>query len=135
MVTYFRLYDLPWESGREEEQRFHKILKQFLIAVTVLSIVFSFLPVPDVDHALVKKVPPRFAKLILDKPKPLPPPPVVIEQPKPEELKPAYRRLADEYAFLTKVRYGKGYVAYEVLADLVLAGWRSTGEAHPDSKL
>jgi hypothetical protein len=31
---------------------------------------------------------------------------------------------AEEYAFLTHTRYGRGYVAYDVLADLVLAGWR-----------
>jgi len=88
MVTYFRLYELPWETAREEERRFGVIVRQVVIAVTVLSIIFSFLPLPDIDHDRIEKVPPRFAKLILDKPKPLPPPPVVIEQPKPEEPKP-----------------------------------------------
>ena len=53
----------------------------------------------------------------------------------PEELRPIYRKLVEQYAFLTKVRYGRGYVAYEVIADLVLAGWRASAEAHPDSKL
>lgn len=86
MVTYFRLYDLPWETSREEEQRFRKIVRQVFVAVTVLSIVFSFLPLPDIDYDRVERVPPRFARLILDKPKPLPPP-VVIEQPQPEEPK------------------------------------------------
>ena len=53
----------------------------------------------------------------------------------PEELKPIYRRLVDEYAYLTELRYGKGYVAYQVIADLVLAGWRPSADAHPDSKV
>ena len=76
MVTYFRLYELPWETAREEELRFRKILKQVSIGIVVLSIVFSFMPLPEAEHDRIEKVPPRFAKLILDKPKPLPPPPV-----------------------------------------------------------
>ena len=53
----------------------------------------------------------------------------------PEELKPAYRELVEQYSFLTHVRYGRGYVAYDVLADLVLAGWRPSAPAHSDSSL
>jgi len=96
MVTYFRLYDLPWETGLEEEQRFRKILKQVVIAIAVLSIVFAFIPLPEVDHDRVEKIPPRFAKLILEKQKPPPPPPVVIEQPKPEELRPEPQKVAEK---------------------------------------
>ncbi|MAF84722.1 MAG: AgmX/PglI C-terminal domain-containing protein [Gammaproteobacteria bacterium] len=95
MVTYFRLYDLPWETAREEEQRFHKIVKQVVIGVTVLSIVFTFLPLPEADYDRAEKIPPRFAKLILEKSKPLPPP-VIIEQPKPEELKPEEPKVVEE---------------------------------------
>ena len=47
----------------------------------------------------------------------------------PEHLKPVMQRLTQEYEFQTAVHYGKGYVAYQVLADLVLAGWRPTDEA------
>ena len=42
----------------------------------------------------------------------------------PEQLRSIYRQFVEEYAFHTNVRYGRGYVAYEVLADLVQAGWR-----------
>ncbi len=42
----------------------------------------------------------------------------------PDELKPIYRQLVQEYEYLTSVNYGRGYVAYRVLAELVLAGWR-----------
>jgi len=96
MATYFRLYDLPWESALEEEQRFRKILKQVAIAVAVLSLVLSFLPLPRVDRDRAAKIPPRFARLILEKPKPLPPPPIVIEKPKPEELKPEEPKVVKE---------------------------------------
>ena len=44
----------------------------------------SLLPVPEPDFENVDKVPPRFAKMILEMPKPAPPPPMV--RPEPEEL-------------------------------------------------
>ena len=53
----------------------------------------------------------------------------------PEELRPVYRRMVEEYVFLTHIRYGRGYVAYEVLAEMVLAGWRPSGEVHEDSQM
>jgi len=53
----------------------------------------------------------------------------------PEELRAAYRQMVQHYEFLTHVRYGRGYVAYEVLAEMVLAGWRPSGEVHPSSLL
>jgi hypothetical protein len=42
----------------------------------------------------------------------------------PEELRPIYDRLVDEYSFHTQVRYGRAYVSYRVLAALVRDGWR-----------
>jgi len=49
----------------------------------------------------------------------------------PENLRPVFKRIVDEYAFHTHVKYGRGYVAYAVLAELVRNGWRPT-EAHDD---
>jgi hypothetical protein len=42
----------------------------------------------------------------------------------PEELCPIYDQLVKEFAFHTEVNYGRGYVAYRVLAALVRDGWR-----------
>jgi hypothetical protein len=53
----------------------------------------------------------------------------------PEPLKPVFARLVLEYGFLTSISYGKGYVNYRVLAELVLAGWRPSAESDPHSKL
>ena len=53
----------------------------------------------------------------------------------PEELQPVYHQMVEGYKFLTKVHYGKGYVAYEVLAQMVLAGWRPSAEIHETSLL
>lgn len=43
----------------------------------------------------------------------------------PKELHEVYRQIVSEYAYHTTVKYGRGYVAYEVLAELVRSGWRS----------
>ena len=53
----------------------------------------------------------------------------------PEELRPVYREMVQQYEFFTHVKYGRGYVAYEVLAEMVLAGWRPSGEVHPSSQI
>ena len=46
----------------------------------------------------------------------------------PPDLHDVYRQLVEEYAFHTEVKYGRGYVAYEVLAELVRSGWRPSAE-------
>ncbi len=53
----------------------------------------------------------------------------------PQELQAVYREMVRQYEFLTHVRYGRGYVAYEVLAEMVLAGWRPSGKMDPSSRL
>ena len=47
----------------------------------------------------------------------------------PEELRSIYDRLVEEYSFHTEVSYGRGYVAYRVLAALVQEGWRPPADA------
>lgn len=49
----------------------------------------------------------------------------------PQELRTVYRQMVQDYEFLTHVRFGRGYVAYEVLAEMVLAGWRPSADMHP----
>ena len=46
----------------------------------------------------------------------------------PSELREIFRQFVEEYSFHTMVKYGRGYVAYEVLAELVRSGWRPTAE-------
>ncbi len=41
-----------------------------------------------------------------------------------EELREVYRQMVLDYVFHTTRRYGRGYVAYEVLADMIREGWR-----------
>ncbi len=53
----------------------------------------------------------------------------------PPDLQPVYRQMVQDYEFPTYLKYGRGYVAYEVLAQMVLAGWRSSADAHASSAL
>ena len=52
----------------------------------------------------------------------------------PDELKPIFDELVEDYRFATVIRYGQGYVAYIVLADLVRVGWRHAAEPLPDNE-
>jgi len=82
-AVQYRQYDLPWTLGEEQEQRFKRVLKGTLGAVLALALVVSVLPVPEPDPAAVEEVPPRFARLILERVEPPPPPPVVRQEPEP----------------------------------------------------
>lgn len=78
MIASFRTYQLPWEMAQEQDDRFRKILKQVAIAVLAFCLVAPFLPVPQPDPGVVEELPPRFARLLLEKPVPPPPPPVAV---------------------------------------------------------
>ncbi len=84
-VMYYHSHILPWTVIVEEVRRFRKILKSVFIVFIVLSVIIPFIPVPKVDRSKEQELPPRLAKLILEKKKPKPKP-VVIE-PKKEKKK------------------------------------------------
>ncbi len=44
----------------------------------------------------------------------------------PEELRPIYDEMVRDYSWCTEAKYGRGYVAYAVLAEMVKMGWRPT---------
>ena len=52
----------------------------------------------------------------------------------PDDLKPVFDELVEDYRFATVKQYGQGYVAYIVLADLVRVGWRHTADPLPDTR-
>ena len=79
LVAPYRSYRLPWDGSADEEQRFRAIAQRVGIGALVACILMSFLPVPERDPALTRPVPPRLARLVLEKPAPIPPPaPVAI---------------------------------------------------------
>ncbi|MDH5276327.1 MAG: TonB family protein [Gammaproteobacteria bacterium] len=79
----YRSYLLPWDASTDDEQRFREIGKRVGVGTLVLCILMSLLPVPDTDPTLTRPVPPRLARLVLEKPAPIPPPVAVPEKPEP----------------------------------------------------
>jgi TonB family protein len=86
-TTIYRLYDLPWSTGREQERRFKRLLAGMIGGSLLAALLLSFLPVPARNQSRPEAVPKRFARLLLE-PKPAPPPPVVREHPQPVRPKP-----------------------------------------------
>ncbi|UCC57100.1 MAG: TonB family protein [Gammaproteobacteria bacterium] len=77
---------LPWTFSLEDERRFRRILRTSLVVFLALSLVMPLLPLPEIDKHVEEDLPPRMAKLLLQK-QPPPPPPAkpepVIPKPKP----------------------------------------------------
>jgi TonB family protein len=79
----YRIYDLPWTTGEVERERLRKIMRATFGALLVLSLVLSFLPVPEQSADEPQEIPRRLARLVVERqaPPPPPPPPVVREEP------------------------------------------------------
>ena len=86
LVIPYRTYVLPWDGSLDEEQRFRAIGKQVGIATILFCLLMSVLPLPERDPTVNVPVPPRLARLLLEKPAPLPPPPPVVAPDKPEPV-------------------------------------------------
>jgi len=79
---YYNSPTLPWTVSEEVEQRFRRILKRILLICLLISLVMPWLPLPKVDRTQVEELPPRLAKLLLERE---PPPPIVpAKKPEPE---------------------------------------------------
>ena len=88
-LPFYRDYELPWTTGREQERKFHRLLGIALLVCLVLGAVWPFIPVPEPDPYDIEEIPPRIAQLLLEeKPLPPPPPPPVEEEPVVDETLP-----------------------------------------------
>lgn len=84
---------LPWAINPVEQQRARRIAATAAILFLILSALFAIFEPPPVDRAEAEKVPPRLAKLVLEKKEPPPKPEPVVEKPK-EEPKPEVKEEA-----------------------------------------
>jgi TonB family protein len=71
---------LPWVES-ENDRRFKRYLIISLLVFMVLGLIWGNLPVPEVEQQEIQPIPPRLAKLILEK-KQQPPPPPPVAKPK-----------------------------------------------------
>jgi TonB family protein len=80
----YRMAVLPWTVSEEEERRFRRILGRILLVCALFSLIMPWLPVPKVDRTQEEELPPRLAKLLLEREAPPPPPVVAPKKPEPE---------------------------------------------------
>ena len=87
-AVLYRIYELPWSTGRRQDHQFRKTAQIALGATFALALLIALLPVPSSDRTQVPEVPKRLAKLVLERKAPPPPPPVVEKAPeqKPEPV-------------------------------------------------
>jgi TonB family protein len=83
-VALYRVYDLPWMTGWEQDLKFRRIVKQSVGGLLLASLLLSVIPSPERDPAAVPEIPTRFARLVLERQEPPPPPVVVPEETLPE---------------------------------------------------
>ncbi|HCB38491.1 MAG TPA: energy transducer TonB, partial [Gammaproteobacteria bacterium] len=84
---YYSTPSLPWDRAAEEEKLFRKLFVVFAVVFVILLLVLPSIPVPEKQRDQVEKIPPRLAKLVMEKQKPPPPPPPPKEEKKEEEKK------------------------------------------------
>ncbi len=73
---------LPWTFSSDDESRFRRILGLVMLLCLIFGIAIRIVPVPKPDLTQPEELPPRLAKLLLEH-QPLPPPPVIKQQPTP----------------------------------------------------
>lgn len=88
----FRAPVLPWAIAPADEARFRRILRRVLIASALLCLVLLWMPRPAEDRTVPPELPPRLARLVLERepPAPLKPAPVpqTAQSSKPEVAQP-----------------------------------------------
>lgn len=77
---------LPWSLKGDDDRRYYRALAACLALLLVISSVLIFVSPPPIERAEAEKIPPRLAKLVLEKKEPPKPEPVKIEEVKPKEL-------------------------------------------------
>src|SRR5690606_1142968 len=73
------VFTLPWATGREDQARLRRWLTVCLLVVTVGGVVVPWLEVPEPTREEQEALPPRLARIVMERPQPVIPPP-----PKPE---------------------------------------------------
>ena len=74
----------PWILYDKDQRRFDRIVLVILIIFTLSGIIIPFLNVPEIERSKAEVLPPRLAKLLIEK-KQEPPPPPKVEQEQPRD--------------------------------------------------
>lgn len=83
-IDYYRVYELPWESDPDDQQRLRRLIGGGLLLLLLLGVILPFVHLAPNTEAPAEAVPARLARLMVQQqPKPPPPAPKPVEQPKP----------------------------------------------------
>ncbi len=88
-TIFYHAPDLPWSPSPRDQQRFRRILAVVCALALLFSVVIPLLPVPETLKDLTPEVPPRYARLLMERQKPPPAPiPEVKKKPAPKPERP-----------------------------------------------
>ena len=82
----FRERVLPWALAPADEARFRRILRRVLITCVIVCLILLLMPRPKEDRTAPVELPPRLAKLVLEREATPPPKPVIKPEKPPEPL-------------------------------------------------
>ncbi|HUG72069.1 MAG TPA: AgmX/PglI C-terminal domain-containing protein [Steroidobacteraceae bacterium] len=86
LAPYYRSFRL-WDLDTEQDRAFRKLWTTLLAAGVVLALLFTLIPMPERSQLVQETIPPRLARIVIERelPPPPPPPPPPVEEPSPEE--------------------------------------------------
>src|SRR5690606_8806731 len=84
-------FTLPWATRREDRQRLRRWLGVCLLVVTVGGVVVRLIDLPEPTRAEQEALPPRLARIVMERPQPVIPPPPKPEPKEREEVEPEPR--------------------------------------------
>lgn len=89
-IAFAPQFDLPWDVKRDDVRKFNRWLMICVLTIAVGGAIIPWLPMPEVDREELEELPPQLARIVLEKPEPVVPPPppkpeVKEEKPIPEE--------------------------------------------------
>src|SRR5690606_11990087 len=91
LAPYYRSFGL-WDLDSEQERRFRRLWLTLLVIGLVLGIVLSLVRLPERSTVAQQTIPPRLARIVIERelpPPPPPPPPQPVEEtPLPEQPRP-----------------------------------------------
>ncbi len=86
-LPFYRKYELAWTKDDGQDRKFRRLLRAIFLATLALGLVWPFIPTPEPDPYEVEKIPPRIAKLLLERRPPPPPKPKPLEpEPEPDPI-------------------------------------------------
>ncbi len=73
--SFYHSPDLPWTIFEEDRRRFRKILQRIFLVCLIFALLIPFLPIPQIEREKAEALPPRLAKLVLERKQSKPPAP------------------------------------------------------------